>query len=139
MRIDQIRKVMRAVQPVLLLVASAGAFQVPAAPRAAAVPARSAAPVAGMFDFMAPKEADEPEKPKSPAPAAKALMPQTDRPESPMQTKRGGARGGTADNEPTLAERLDKVERLLVPLLAKLEGFSKGGMPGMSDRLKKRG
>ena len=55
-----------------LLVASAGAFQVPSAagPRAATVTVRSAAPVAGMFDFIGtPKEADdESEKPEKEGP-----------------------------------------------------------------------
>ena len=60
------------VRLVLLLVASAGAFQVPsaAAPRAATATVRSAAPVAGMFDFIGtPKEADdESEKPEKEGP-----------------------------------------------------------------------
>ena len=52
----------------VLLVASAGAFQLPAVGLRAGATPRSAAPVAGLFDFIAPKEANDPEEPEKEGP-----------------------------------------------------------------------
>lgn len=76
-------------------------------------------------------------------PASSALLPQQneDSPVKRANTRaaasfKGKGAGGSTDPTVALAEKLDRMERLLVPLLGKLEQVP--SKPGFSDRSKKR-